>query len=142
MPVITKTPPAEARGAPPQKRARCAYNSYSDDSDYSDISDYSDYSGDDYSSDAHPTASPSPSPPPMRPPPPTRLLSLEDVRHQLTTLGFPNAQSLVVLPPAEDVRKTYRRSALAAHPDKGGSKEQFQNLQNAYETVVKAYTLS
>eukprot|EP00927_Polykrikos_kofoidii_P065308 TRINITY_DN61086_c0_g1_i1.p1 TRINITY_DN61086_c0_g1~~TRINITY_DN61086_c0_g1_i1.p1 ORF type:complete len:488 (+),score=87.41 TRINITY_DN61086_c0_g1_i1:70-1464(+) len=40
---------------------------------------------------------------------------------------------------ADDVRRSYRRLALTAHPDKaGGSKEAFQKLQTAYESVLVA----
>lgn len=43
------------------------------------------------------------------------------------------------LPSEDEVRKAYRRLALQAHPDKpGGSKAAFQELQNAYEAVLKA----
>lgn len=42
---------------------------------------------------------------------------------------------LGLLPPyaAEDVHKAYKACALKAHPDRGGSKEEFVKLQEAYE---------
>lgn len=33
----------------------------------------------------------------------------------------------------DEIKKTYRKRAKAAHPDKGGSEKAFQNLHNAYE---------
>jgi hypothetical protein len=42
---------------------------------------------------------------------------------------------LELLPPytADDVHKAYKARALAAHPDRGGSKDDFLKLQQAYE---------
>lgn len=34
-----------------------------------------------------------------------------------------------------DIKKAYRKLVLEAHPDKGGDKELFQQIQNAYETL-------
>lgn len=42
------------------------------------------------------------------------------------------------LPSHDVVRSAYRKLALQAHPDKGGSKSAFQELQNAYEAVLSA----
>eukprot|EP00930_Biecheleria_cincta_P034451 TRINITY_DN23812_c0_g1_i1.p1 TRINITY_DN23812_c0_g1~~TRINITY_DN23812_c0_g1_i1.p1 ORF type:complete len:539 (+),score=104.27 TRINITY_DN23812_c0_g1_i1:70-1686(+) len=42
------------------------------------------------------------------------------------------------LPSQDVVRGAYRKLALQAHPDKGGSKSAFQELQNAYEAVLSA----
>ena len=35
----------------------------------------------------------------------------------------------------EEVRAAYKRQALAAHPDKGGSKEAFHAVTHAFETL-------
>ena len=35
----------------------------------------------------------------------------------------------------DDVTKSYRKLALRAHPDKGGSKEAFDALHRAYEVL-------
>lgn len=57
------------------------------------------------------------------------------LRSHLQVLGLSVAGSL----PSQDVvRSAYRKLALQAHPDKGGSKSAFQDLQNAYEAVLKA----
>ena len=40
----------------------------------------------------------------------------------------------------EDLRKAYKRAALRCHPDrKGGSVEDFQNLQRAYAILNDPY---
>ena len=39
---------------------------------------------------------------------------------------------------AEELKKAYKRKALRAHPDKGGSKEQFQRLAEAYKCLADA----
>ncbi|CAK9014355.1 unnamed protein product [Durusdinium trenchii] len=55
--------------------------------------------------------------------------------HHLKVLGFASHE----LPSAETLRSAYRKLALAMHPDKpGGSITAFQELQNAYEAVLKA----
>jgi len=41
---------------------------------------------------------------------------------------------------AGDLRKAYKRLALETHPDKGGSKEEFQKVQNAYEKLSNVIT--
>ncbi|CAJ1419710.1 unnamed protein product [Effrenium voratum] len=56
------------------------------------------------------------------------------LEQHLKVLGLP-----AELPSAEVVRSAYRKLALTVHPDKpGGSKTKFQELQNAYEAVLKA----
>jgi DnaJ-class molecular chaperone len=35
----------------------------------------------------------------------------------------------------EDIKKNYKKKAIQLHPDKGGSKEQFQKLNEAYEIL-------
>jgi hypothetical protein len=50
--------------------------------------------------------------------------------------GRPDFMVLLgLLPPytADDVHKAYKARALEAHPDRGGSKDQFIRLQDAYE---------
>eukprot|EP00931_Biecheleriopsis_adriatica_P036752 TRINITY_DN21135_c0_g1_i1.p1 TRINITY_DN21135_c0_g1~~TRINITY_DN21135_c0_g1_i1.p1 ORF type:complete len:1146 (+),score=172.52 TRINITY_DN21135_c0_g1_i1:39-3476(+) len=47
-----------------------------------------------------------------------------------STLGIPIQAS------TEEVRKAYKLKALQSHPDKGGSKEEFQRIVNAYEILV------
>ena len=39
----------------------------------------------------------------------------------------------------EDAKHAYRRLSLTAHPDKGGSTEDFQDLAEAYETVASRH---
>jgi len=64
-------------------------------------------------------------------------VSAELQRH-LTALGL----ATDTLPSQDVVCGTYRRLALQAHPDKpGGSKEAFQELQNAYEAVLIAIAM-
>mmetsp|Transcript_131920 Transcript_131920/g.328990 ORF Transcript_131920/g.328990 Transcript_131920/m.328990 type:complete len:439 (+) Transcript_131920:73-1389(+) len=59
-------------------------------------------------------------------------------RSHLEKLGLA-ADAQGGLPSAEVVRKAYRARALEVHPDKpGGSKVAFQELQNAYEELLKA----
>lgn len=36
---------------------------------------------------------------------------------------------------ADEIRKAYRKEALAKHPDRGGDKEEFQRIQEAYEIL-------
>lgn len=56
------------------------------------------------------------------------------LQQNLQVLGFQSSE----LPSAETLRSAYRKLALAMHPDKpGGSKTAFQELQNAYEAVLK-----
>jgi len=57
----------------------------------------------------------------------------ESMHSNLKLLGLPTG----VLPSLEIVRGAYRKRALTVHPDKGGTKEQFQVLQNAYEAVIE-----
>merc|ERR1712018_490092 len=35
----------------------------------------------------------------------------------------------------DEIRKAYRKLALKKHPDRGGDKEEFAELQNAYEVL-------
>ena len=35
----------------------------------------------------------------------------------------------------DDIKKSFRKLALKNHPDRGGDKEKFQELQNAYEVL-------
>ncbi len=35
----------------------------------------------------------------------------------------------------DEIRKSFRKLALKNHPDRGGDKEKFQELQNAYEVL-------
>src|SRR5262245_40591880 len=46
---------------------------------------------------------------------------------------------LGLLPPytADDVRMAYREKAKAAHPDRGGSADDFQRLHEAYEQALE-----
>lgn len=57
----------------------------------------------------------------------------ESMRGNLKVLGLP----AVGLPSLEIVRGAYRKLALTLHPDKGGTKDRFQVLQNAYEAVIE-----
>lgn len=36
---------------------------------------------------------------------------------------------------ADDIKRAYRREALKKHPDRGGNKEEFQQLQGAYDVL-------
>jgi len=58
------------------------------------------------------------------------------LRHHLQVLGLSAEGGS--LPSQDVVRSAYRKLALQAHPDKGGSKSAFQDLQNAYEAVLSA----
>lgn len=58
----------------------------------------------------------------------------ESMQDNLEVLGLSKGG----LPSLDIVRGSYRKRALALHPDKGGTKEQFQVLQNAYEAVIEA----
>ena len=40
-------------------------------------------------------------------------------------------------PSETDVKKLYRRLTLKCHPDKGGTKEDFQNLADAYQVILE-----
>ena len=46
-----------------------------------------------------------------------------------STLGVGRDASL------DEIKRAYRRAASQHHPDKGGSKEQFQKIQEAYDTL-------
>ena len=35
------------------------------------------------------------------------------------------------------IKKAYKKKALQKHPDRGGSEEEFQNLKNAYDRLIK-----
>jgi len=35
----------------------------------------------------------------------------------------------------DEIRKSYRKKAIRMHPDKGGDPEEFQKLQQAYDTL-------
>merc|ERR1719506_3026091 len=37
----------------------------------------------------------------------------------------------------EEIKKAYRRTAMECHPDKGGDKEEFQELNSAYEKIME-----
>lgn len=89
------------------------------------------------------------------------VLSLEDLArmkdrgiYDLSTLlaGFPALPTSAAIPdcfrvlgydriPEDkgDVRCRYKQLAKAAHPDVGGSEEQFQTLNQAYEQAVKYF---
>ena len=42
----------------------------------------------------------------------------------------------------KELAKCYRKKALLAHPDKGGSEAQFQRISDAYAALVAAYEAS
>ena len=44
-------------------------------------------------------------------------------------LGLPKSASV------DDIKKAYRKEALVKHPDRGGNKEEFQKIQEAYEVL-------
>jgi len=61
-----------------------------------------------------------------------------DLRRHFAVLGF-SINGPADLPPIAAVRKAYRSLALTLHPDKpNGSKMAFQELQTAYEAVLRA----
>lgn len=49
----------------------------------------------------------------------------------LQTLGLPANAS------ARDIKKAYRRMALKFHPDRGGSHEKMQEINEAYENAMR-----
>ena len=52
----------------------------------------------------------------------------------------PNLYARLGLPqssPAADVKRQYRKLALVYHPDKGGRREVFDGLKEAYEALVQ-----
>lgn len=57
----------------------------------------------------------------------------ESMHSNLKVLGLPTG----TLPSLETLRGAYRKLARTLHPDKGGTKEEFQVLQSAYEAVVE-----
>jgi hypothetical protein len=57
------------------------------------------------------------------------------IGNQLLVLGLSKADFTM-----RSVRAAYRRLVLQLHPDKGGDKERFQAMQNAYEAVIQALT--
>jgi len=61
-----------------------------------------------------------------------QALIREEVLIALANLGFaPNSKF-------DDIKKAYRNMALSAHPDKGGSVERMQELNNNYD-IIKAH---
>ncbi|CAE7681359.1 unnamed protein product, partial [Symbiodinium sp. CCMP2456] len=46
-------------------------------------------------------------------------------------LGLPEGELLEA-----DIRKGYRAAARRLHPDRGGKREEFQELQRCYESVL------
>ena len=38
---------------------------------------------------------------------------------------------------ADEIKAAYRRACMRAHPDRGGSEEQFRAIQKAYEDLQK-----
>jgi flagellar biosynthesis GTPase FlhF len=62
-----------------------------------------------------------------RQPPKSHLETLEINKNNYNRLNSKGKQSLV--------KKQYRKLALERHPNKGGTKEEFQKLQEAYDTL-------
>ena len=42
-------------------------------------------------------------------------------------------------PELKDLRAAYRRAAMAAHPDRGGSREKFEQVRSAYERMMQQH---
>ena len=57
-----------------------------------------------------------------------------DAMKSLQLLGNPTT--------LQDARVSYRKMALAHHPDKGGCKKKFQEINNAYDDVKKMFDSS
>lgn len=53
------------------------------------------------------------------------------MRTHYQTLGIPNISSML------DVRKAYRKLALRHHPDRGGEIRKMQEINAAYEYLLK-----
>jgi len=69
-----------------------------------------------------------------------------ELHRHLVVLGLANVGTTSVaspagVPSAEEVRRAYRKLALERHPDKGGSKALFQELQAAYEGALGALAM-
>eukprot|EP00928_Gymnodinium_smaydae_P077031 TRINITY_DN6016_c2_g1_i1.p1 TRINITY_DN6016_c2_g1~~TRINITY_DN6016_c2_g1_i1.p1 ORF type:complete len:597 (+),score=126.65 TRINITY_DN6016_c2_g1_i1:298-2088(+) len=75
------------------------------------------------------TAPPPPEPPRLSLPALTSEAAPELERTYFDVLGVHSDAS------AADIRRGYRRSALLAHPDKGGSRDEFQQVLRAFEVL-------
>lgn len=42
-------------------------------------------------------------------------------------------------PELKDLRAAYRKAAMAAHPDRGGTREKFEQVRNAYERMMQQH---
>ena len=71
-----------------------------------------------------------------------RLLKLKSMCLRMVSVGADAYAVLGLTVTATDaeVRKAYRRLAMHAHPDKGGTKELFQSLNEAYEQIMQQRT--
>lgn len=58
------------------------------------------------------------------------------LRWQLHVLGLDMNETLNTLPSPKEVRKAYHRLSMVHHPDKGGTREEFRDLQVAFEGVL------
>lgn len=61
---------------------------------------------------------------------------LKDALESIKTYGPYSALGVEVDSPDADLKKAYRELCLVYHPDKGGDTASFQQLQQAYETIV------
>ena len=63
--------------------------------------------------------------------------SLEKQLQQLEEEGAYAVLGLSSDAPTEELKKVYKTKVLEAHPDKGGDVQEFQNLQQVYQLILK-----
>ena len=59
----------------------------------------------------------------------------------MATKALPDYYAILGVPPGagpEEIRRAYRRAVKSAHPDAGGSEEEFRRIKDAYETLQDA----
>jgi hypothetical protein len=64
-----------------------------------------------------------------------RYLALENKAHAIKTLELTGVRPLTL----DKVKKQYQKLAQIHHPDKGGNRDQFQNIQQAYKELQRLF---
>ncbi len=73
------------------------------------------------------------------PPPPPQARAARARSRPVSEAARPSAWSVLGLAPGAalaDVKRAFRKRALATHPDQGGDAESFRELQQAYEKLL------